>query len=391
MESERYWAGDLQADIAHAILDKLVEPRDHANFGAVCKDWHSLGKDYIRKQPLLPMLMVPTLLGVDEDGKGEYSRTEISLYSISTGKIYDVWGTLSVPDKMRYCGSSHGWLATVEEKTVIVLVNPFRDGLTIRLPPLDFREWLYNDEYNIYKVILSADPLSNPDSYIAVAIYSVWRRLAFYKSSQNCWGYIDRSIIHIDDAIIYKGLVYAVIQFGNDIISFDVNSSSEPWELKRFKSRKPRPEKVCELHYLVVSSEGEILQVHRCLEFDRIRATESFEVFKLQLVQEKGEDEGIVEKAEVKSLGNDAIFLGQNYSFVVPIDTPCSRKFRLCQPNSIYYTTEFLTALHLYDKYKDVGSFNFEDKTFRRFYKYHPCQEWNKQMSRPLWITPLLL
>ncbi|XVF85468.1 hypothetical protein PTKIN_Ptkin17bG0120400 [Pterospermum kingtungense] len=387
MESERDWASDLQVDIAHAILDKLVEPRDHANFGAVCKDWYSLRKDYsIRKQPLLPMLMVPTLLGVDDHGQGEFSKTQRSLYSISTGKIYDVWG-LSVPDKIRYCGSSHGWLVTVEEKTVIVLVNPFRDGLTIRLPPLDFpAELLSYSEYNVYKVILSADPLSNPDNFIVVAIYSGRRRLAFYKSSRNCWGYIDRSIIHIDDAIIYKGLVYAVIQFGNDIISFDVNSSSEPWELKRFKSRKPRPEKVSELHYLVESSEGEILQVHRCIEFDPIGATKSFEVFKLQLVQEKGEDEGIVDKAEVKSLGNDVMFLGQNHSFVVPIDTPCSRRFRLCQSNSIYYTSEFLIGLP-----NDVGSFNFEDKTFRPFYKYHPCQEWSNQMPSPWWITPLLL
>ena len=67
--------------------------------------------------------------------------------------------------------SSHGWLATAGEKsTTIVLVNPFRNALTIRLPPLDFSPTAFTDEYNIYKVILTADSISNPDSYIIVAI-----------------------------------------------------------------------------------------------------------------------------------------------------------------------------------------------------------------------------
>lgn len=56
---------------------------------------------------------------------------KLRLYSVCTGKIYhDIH--LSVPPERRFCGSSHGWLATVDtdpiqkDAVVIQLWNPFR-------------------------------------------------------------------------------------------------------------------------------------------------------------------------------------------------------------------------------------------------------------------------
>ncbi|XVF03009.1 hypothetical protein REPUB_Repub04eG0223700 [Reevesia pubescens] len=415
--SERDW---VPTDILNLILDKLVEPRDHANIGAVCRDWYLARKNHIRKQPLLPMLMIPTQLyddddddadddqvvysrkkrsvfsimlsaQLDDDNQVVYSRTKKSLYSVSTGKIYDIPG-LSVLDRARYCGSSHGWLLTLEDKKTIVLVNPFRNALTIRLPPLDFFPSALFSEDNVLKAVMTADPISNPDNYVVFVIYGGHRRLAFYKSSQNSWTYIDKSLTLFYDVIMYKGLAYAITSQGQNIISFAVNNNSSsttinPWELKHFKPREPnRSLRTLTPQCLVESSQGELWQVQRVLERGDARLTETFQVFKLQLVHEKGE--GIVERVEVKSLGNDAIFVGLNYSFVVSIDTP----FRLCQPNSIYYTgAGAIVEPSLEHHHKDVGCFNFENKTFLRYYEYHPFLEWHTQMPHPLWVTPPLL
>lgn len=242
----------------------------------------------------------------------------------------------------------------------------------------------FTAEYNIQKVILTVDPIKNPDSYIVVAIYGSCGQLAFYNSSHKFWAYI-RPWAGITDVIMYKGLAYAIKVYGNDIISFDVTSSSEPWGLKHYKSRKPTALQLVVTSsevpsYLVESSEGELLQVERYIDLSHTKITKSFEVFKLQFVEEKG-CEGIADKVAVKSLGNDVIFLGENHSFVVPIKT---FKTRLCQPNSIFYTGEYI-CVRSYENHKDVGCFNFADKTFQRYYKYHPFREWNKQIPNPIW------
>lgn len=92
---------------------------------------------------------------------------------------------------------------------------------------------------------------------------------------------------------MYKGLDNAIKVYGNDIISFDVNSNSETWGLNHYKSRKPTtqhlvlPLKVP--NYLVESSKEELLQVKRYIDLCHPKVIKYFEVFKLQFVQGKGD------------------------------------------------------------------------------------------------------
>ncbi|PKI69283.1 hypothetical protein CRG98_010284 [Punica granatum] len=87
---------------------------------------------------------------------------------------------LHVPTNKRYCGSSHGWLIFPEEKLAITPFDPF-SGATIHLPPVsrvsteeEIRErgFFLDHEYEIPKVVLSADPHEAPDNYEVLAIHN---------------------------------------------------------------------------------------------------------------------------------------------------------------------------------------------------------------------------
>ncbi|XP_024196452.1 F-box protein At3g56470-like [Rosa chinensis] len=142
-------------DLLFLILDKLLEPIDHVRCALVCKEWHSLAKEYNlttqRWHRVLPMLMIS-------------AGSSKTLYSVSEGKNYIK--NVQLPYKRkRFCGSSHGWLAIVDKiSRDITLMNPFAQAMApIHLPHLN---------EDVSKVILSADPALNPNSYMVIAIYN---------------------------------------------------------------------------------------------------------------------------------------------------------------------------------------------------------------------------
>lgn len=96
---------NLEALSLSLIFDKLVERIDHIYFSMVCKNWYSIAKvNYQNRQienNILPMLMIPTK---------RKCRTKRRLYGISSKTIYKL--QLDVPYNKRFCGSSHGWLAS---------------------------------------------------------------------------------------------------------------------------------------------------------------------------------------------------------------------------------------------------------------------------------------
>ncbi|KAK8687427.1 hypothetical protein V6N13_086242 [Hibiscus sabdariffa] len=102
-------------------------------FGLVCKDWHTTTIDdhLLRRQVLegchrqVPLLMIPTK---------DKSPERRGLYNIIHKKTYHT--ELSVPYSRRCCGSSYGWIATVDHTSAVKLINPFTNGI-IDLPPID--------------------------------------------------------------------------------------------------------------------------------------------------------------------------------------------------------------------------------------------------------------
>ncbi|XP_021803102.1 putative F-box protein At1g65770 isoform X1 [Prunus avium] len=369
------------------ILDKLLEPIDHVHFAAVCKQWRSMSKLYNQatqrwcNKQLPPMLLIPNQ---DDD----HRRV---VYSISEGRVYNNI-RLQVPFSRRCCGSSHGWLATVDTTEqgcpMVVLRNPFTKAKPIFLPPLDILIAKYETSYHehyVRKVILSVDPTMNPENYVVVALYGRWPMLAFIKSGQNTWTYPSPNG-NFSDVIFYKSKVYALEAMG-DIESLDVFSSDyNPSQPPQLKPRTPfQPfQPYCFHAYLVESTKGDLLHILRfyALIDGRFRhgagrRTTHFVIYKWVF---DNEDEGCIgHNVEVKSIGDEAVFVGDNHSISI-----LASNLPGCQPNSIYYSDDYISNYPSLegDEPYDMGIFNLEDGTITQHYSLH------SNSQRAIWVVP---
>ncbi|XP_004298372.1 PREDICTED: uncharacterized protein LOC101311567 [Fragaria vesca subsp. vesca] len=167
------WAS-LHGALVYLLLDKLLEPIDHVRFAAVCKEWRAVSKDYNEakqrwcKKRLLPMLLISSA----------ESEEKLELFSISERKVYCNIELPSPCRKSRRCfGPNHdsgGWLIVVDlvegelPYLDLTLVNPFRKEVPpIHLPRLRpcCSQFKYLSGQGL-KVIVSGDPILNPDSFV---------------------------------------------------------------------------------------------------------------------------------------------------------------------------------------------------------------------------------
>ncbi|XP_061341415.1 putative F-box protein At3g25750 [Gastrolobium bilobum] len=366
------------------ILDKLGERLDHVWFGAVCKNWCSVAKlnhqHHQFRGKVLPMLMIPTK---------RKSRIERNLYGIVSETVYNF--KLPVPYSKKCCGSSHGWLATVDPDYVVTLMNPFKN-LKIRLPRLN--RGLSNKCYyerNMRKVTLSADPISNPNDYVVAAVHSERCCLAFIRRGQKFWTYIRNDFFCFTDITFYKGRVYAVGRW-NNIVSFDLCYSDDPYGTEKIMPnvlyRGGRKEPYSDRAYLVKSLEGDLWMVKRFLGFYftsedsdvTSTGTKRFEVYKLELDFQSGK---LLQALKLESLGDNILFVGDNDSISVSASyfSNCLRR------DSIYYTDDYNEEEP--SPYQsgpfDNGIYNVKDGSFAKHYPYNPSF---KRMPPPFWILP---
>ncbi|BFG35440.1 hypothetical protein CerSpe_217140 [Prunus speciosa] len=226
------WAW-LPSDLLYLIVEKLVPINDYIRLGAVRKNWQSVARHQKHRRlkschKQLPMLMVPS----------KHNRHERrGLYSVTKGKTRSF--ELHVPYNKRLCGSSHGWLACVDENLEVNLLNPFTKR-AILLPPFahvpqPIHKQAYRSDHYIKKVVLSADPSLFPNDYKAVALFnSNGTRVAHIKSGDHGWTHIDQTIrffyglnqvIGFDDVIYYRGQFLAASREGG---VFAINVSKDP-------------------------------------------------------------------------------------------------------------------------------------------------------------------
>ena len=172
---ERDWA-NLDSLALNMILEKLIEPIDHIWFGCVCKNWLSIAnlshqQNHQFRSNIMPMLMIPSKKSPDKR----------CLFSIPANRVYPLESTML--NNKRCCGSSHGWLATIDEEFVITWLNPFKDVAPISLPMTGVYHSFKNyTEFNVQKVTLSVDPITSPNDYVVAAIYTTRGCLAFIKA-----------------------------------------------------------------------------------------------------------------------------------------------------------------------------------------------------------------
>ncbi|VVA30452.1 PREDICTED: F-box, partial [Prunus dulcis] len=354
------------------ILDNLFEPIDHVSFAAVCTQWRSLAKDYNqatqrwRHNNLLPMLLIPSEYECQGDG-GKNSRLltktnhRKALYSIAEGKIYNNIG-LEVPFKKRSCGSSHGWFATIESVTdqgpIIALRDPFRNPASpILLPLLDVipkKRDKYFHEFNVRKVIFSADPALNPDNYVVVALLrkanhlvGIYDEFAFIHMkrgrSQKRWTWI-KPPLPVTDVLSYQTQVHLLGHQG-EIWSLDVSPyTPRIRRLKLLTHPDAGFHRYKATRYLVESTKGDLMHIERvCKQTQgayKNVMTESFRVYKVVFDDKDG---SVLQHVEVKSIGDEAFFIGDNHSVSV-----LASNFHGCQSNSIYYTHDFSSSSFVY-------------------------------------------
>ncbi|KAL5697684.1 hypothetical protein ACHQM5_028803 [Ranunculus cassubicifolius] len=338
-------------DLVSIIANKLIHIKDYTVFGAVCTSWQSI---YARNRDNLPrealLLMLPT-----EDDKDGKTR---SLYSLYEKKIYDNL-KITLPHNLHCCGSSLGWLATVSETYQVSLINPFLPpDNEIQLPPLTTfdrhptKEPICNQTF-LKKVVLSADPISNPN-YMVMAIHSVRGRISFFKPGDKAWTPLDFE--GICDVIYDQDEFYA-LQTEGHILVCDLNGPS-PNIRSIGKAKKIYGDK----KYLVKSSIG-LLQVRREIEYDSDDDSEewdpetltndyptTFEVFNYDPIMDNWE--------AVNSLDGRVLFVGDNSSLCLSIsDMPG------CKPNCIYFTDDYHARYFGHDSLgpSDVGVFDLED------------------------------
>ncbi|KAF4399028.1 hypothetical protein G4B88_023622 [Cannabis sativa] len=384
------WAR-LPCHLLDLILEKLESFKDILQFYGVCVSWNSIVKHnktkcLMKTSHQVPMLLVPN--------RNQYTW---DMYDPMTNKFKEI-SKLHIPYDKRFGGSSQGWLLTVNRDFTVTLYKPYstdHDSAIINLPCLfppevedgdlegleDMRE--YCDQH-IYKATITADPLINPNDYMVVVIYLYcWKIATISPGRDNIWRKIDPNEEIFSDILFNSNKFYFLNHNHDTLSSYD---SREPY----------CGTKVTWNHsdnwfgiksYIVKSFEGDILQVLRRCEWNdsfTIRRTTTVNIFKLDFV------DGGVKRVIVKSLGDVALFLGDNSSIYVR-----ASNFLGCKSNCIYFSHD--TDLISYGPQGfpcDCGIYNLEDNSYKKFTLLLDDEDSTiiskMEAQPPIWIQPTL-
>ncbi|RVW83654.1 hypothetical protein CK203_039339 [Vitis vinifera] len=323
------------------------------SFNAVCTEWRNAScekleqvranhkrhcsnhKRHCSDHQQLPLLMVPT-----SDTSRERSALLYDVTQKGGCKFY-----LRLPEA-RCRGSSHGWLIVVDPSFKVILVNPHSRKF-IHLPVLQRLVFETGSNYLLhalipFRCVLSVDPDENPNEYVLMDI-------------------------------VYKDGLFYVLEQQGQLLSCDVSGTlkvervTPPDTLHRTNRDKT---------YLVESPQGHLFRVIKVVDDDR--TTVGFVIYKL--IYSLGNPRW----TEVKSLGDVALFLGDNHSIsVVASDFPS------CQPNSIYFCEHYHEFYSLPDDRYDVGVFSLLDGAITPIYPYsRKMMQPRRLMLCSFWFSP---
>ncbi|XP_077220371.1 putative F-box protein At5g55150 isoform X2 [Tasmannia lanceolata] len=276
-------------------------------------------------------------------------------FSLFEKKPYDI----QIPEFHRKwcCGSSMGWVVTVDDSSNVHLINPL-SKTQIQLPSLDklmyprysFLREIPRECIYINKIILSADPISTPD-YIVVMIVGGHSLFSFYKPGDEGWTTLEIPWGPLNDVIYYKGQ-FCCITKSCCILACDFASNGLPKFTKITRAAG--------LASYIVESSGELLEVSKWN--GKKGFISYFNVFQL--------DQSTGKWIELESLGDQVLFLGFNCSISLS-----ALDFPQLKANCIYYADN--------DIYVDCGIYNLKDGSIKDCYPHPLC--W---IERPIWLAP---
>ncbi|KAL9659792.1 hypothetical protein QQ045_024601 [Rhodiola kirilowii] len=358
MQTVGSW-GDMPSDIGHSILVKLPEVAEHIIFGAVCKQWYIISKEYTQELPksfckVLPMLLVPST-----------DFFPPRLYGLSF--LIEPYPNFKLPYiNGRYNGSSYGWIVIENQDHTVTLIYPFgREIVTIHLP-------VFSYIWGLNKLFILPD--STRDDYTVVAVNKGTRGLATIKSGEKSWVYVPHPHPEImydffSDIILYKGAVYAVSSVCM-VVRVDVQACPPVLKVVLFPLYQ---EASFQKTYLVESTSSELYLLQRKY-FNDLDTSVTIK-FKLDMLKVKGDKGELINLNGLKSLKGDTFFVGDSTSIAIQASG--------CVPNSIYFTDDNHYQLI---RLVDLGYYNIEDGIIRRYYEAKAGEV--DAMSRPFWIVP---
>ncbi|KAJ3680724.1 hypothetical protein LUZ60_017002 [Juncus effusus] len=402
---------DMSNDVLEYVTSFLPFT-DQKRFSAVCQSWR-----YVTKQKRYPPAPQLPWLVLDENKETKkrnfFNITEKRHYSIDIPELYGQY----------ICGSSYGWLFTVDKRINIRLLNPFTRecfelphftcyeyhqpashpegsvpsthydydepaslpegsvedarGCTFKQLREEIvqkavlshdpnkRSWecTFRDirEIFVQRAVLSHDPKKRSD-FTAMIVFGEYSVLLMWKPGERVWSAID---LHegFRDVIYFRGKFYAVSSMA---AIYAVEVGSRP---KRILT-VPEHDIDCEWPYLV-DFKGKLLLVLR-LHRDFKKPGNKFVVYEVDL--KKGT------YREWNDLHSHAIFVGNNSSVVIgPRKISCIR-------NGIYFNDMCKSYRWRYREHYS-GVYNMVSRTWRRHRskKNHVLDARNAAL---MWFTP---
>ena len=395
------------------IFDKLEILKDCLQFSFVCHSWHCVTRENERKLVKLnhhqvPMLLVPSKLS---------DSNEWSMYNVLENKFFS--SKLVLPSYDRpFGGSSEGWLITLDENLGVTLYKPFTESkentiicLPPPFPPKEKRILKLTARFREYFVMkmttFTPNPLTNPKDLILVVIFGEFQKLAYISTAKDSmWTHVASDLVKsFDDVVYYKNKFYALTAPGGALVSFDAADSRDNLNVKLVVDgvasddeddynddennndyvEEEEDEEVeveeryfCYKRYLVESFGGDLLHVKRYIRYSEEHETMKFRVFKWNL--------DVLRWVEITSLGDYALFLGDNTSICV-----LASNFVGCEKNSIYYTHDKDTFDYTFQVPMDLGVYNLETGVSTRGFTFDEATREKIVGPQPIWVLPTFI
>ncbi|KAJ3671417.1 hypothetical protein LUZ60_007496 [Juncus effusus] len=353
------WSG-LTNDMLHHVESFLPLPDQH-RFSAVCHDWRLVAKQkkHHRPAPQLPWLV----LGEDPTTKKRnfFNLSEQRHYSIDIPELYGQY----------VCGSSFGWLVTVDSRINGRLLNPFsREYYELPpFPPYSTRSNIILTEGPVFapcgmkigytfkdmqtrivvRAVLSHDPRERSD-FTLMILFGECYKLAFWRPGDTSWTmvrYPPQTLVALMDIICFEGKFYAVSC--DELFAVDV-VYDEP-KIIRIKPRILSNLKRVAIAAYLVDYKGKLLLVLRFKDF--WSREKKFRILSLDLKKETCN--------ELDDIDDLALFVGNNSALVVN-----PSKISGCVGKTIYFT-DLGESYYWLEKGHDFGVYNVVTKTTGRF------------------------
>lgn len=339
---------ELPEDIIELIAERLTCIDDFVRAAATCKSWQSGFAAVRKRHHFTPWLI-----------HSNNTKNLRTFYCLSSKRKFTF--ELAQLRYGKFWGTPFGWMVNFGVGVRIDLVNPV-SGVKLSLPYQSiFTRQNIDEVHNAemlhrfpVRFVLSSNPSLSltPDpnttqnqSCVVIAIFYPKRQPCFAKPGDRAWTPIETTLLDYDDVIYFNGLVYAVDHDNGFLMVCDITAphpkgtlieSPPPYDLTR--SRK--------VYLIDISGELHVVVCYLKLMGYYYRVTNDFHVYKFEFRTNSW--------TGVDDLGDHAVFVGNNSSFV--ISTRGCPDFKR---NAIYYTG---------DDPADMAVYDFTEGTFDHIY-----------------------